>query len=426
MAIIEFDNGMKVEFNGTPTQKDVEEVYNKIKGNFPDQTPKKMPLLTKETGGFGTALKDVGVGAVKSFVRGGRDLASLAQKAGKGILGAFGADTSQMGIKSIDDTTPEGMQVAEQLKSKSRAEQVGGALETIAELGTSFVKSGIPQAVKTYKAGKQIATQAKQDIKLAKTISPEFTTKEARLAQTQGRFFEGKPATLIKSSTPDQIATTDKVFNAVQTIKKEIPNAHKLTPSDLYTTLKSNIADKSNKLKPILKKIPIKDESVQKINTRWETLKKAQLEAVDATDETNVLKLQKQFEEKLMKTGSKTYDDLWEARKAYDESIPSQVKRANSMSPMQLQLRKDIWLQNRAILNDVIGDAGNSMGESTKIVFNKMSDLYEAMNNLLAKTKAKKTIEPSKVKQLIKKHPTASTLIGGAVGGGAITKLLSD
>ena len=37
MAIIQFDNGVKVEFNGNPTPKDVEEVANKLGINKPTQ-----------------------------------------------------------------------------------------------------------------------------------------------------------------------------------------------------------------------------------------------------------------------------------------------------------------------------------------------------------------------------------------------------
>lgn len=399
----------------------------------PAETPQteqpKIPLLTPGKGNFGNAIKDVAVGAGKGFLRGAVDLAGLAQKGGKAILGGLGADTSQMGLKGLDSSTPEGMGVQNSLASKSRGEQIGGILETAGELGTGFVKSGAQKLVKSgleaRQAQKVLQQTAKQDTKLAETIAPELTRKEAKLAKQQGRFFEGKEPTLFRAGTPDRIATSQKTFDAVQTIKNNIPNAHKMSPSNLYVAVKDKIGNIATALKPEMQKTPIKPETIQKINQDWRILKSKQLEMADATDEMNIVKWQKQFEQKLQNSGNQSQNDLWEARQAYDDSIPSSVKKANSMSPESLQKKKEIWLQNREILNSAINDTTHGMGSMSQKAFSDMSNLYDAMNNLLAKTKPNKTGQASKAREFIRRNRGyINTAIGGGVVTGGIMKVL--
>lgn len=383
--------------------------------------PKKseLPILTNQSGGFGTALRDVSVGAVKSFVRGGRDLAGLTQSLGKGALGVFGVDTSEMGIKSIDNSTPEGAQVAQQLESKSRGEQVGTVLETVGSFGAGFaskearaVATAGKETIQTIKAGRQLKKVGDESLKLAETISPPLTKKEVQLAQKQGRFYEGQDPTLFKAGTADQVAVSSKTADAVRTIKDTIPNASKLKPSELYTAVDDAITKKATDLAPVMKQTPIKPETIQKINDDWAALKKLQIEAADASEEANILKLQKKFEERLMKSGSNSQNDLWETRKAYDSGIPSNVKRANSLSSESLQNKKEIWLQNREILNKAITDASSGLGEAARKPFFDMSNLYEARNSLLSKTKVNKA-QVSKIDKFLKENPKTSALLGG-------------
>lgn len=115
-------------------------------------------------------------------------------------------------------------------------------------------------------------------------------------------------------------------------------------------------------------------------------------------------------------------NDLWETRISYDDSIPANVKNANSMSPESLQNKKANWLQNRAILNNAINDVQNGMGETSRKAFSDMSNMYDAKQNLLSKAKLEVEGKPSKVKQFIEKHPTATKVIKYTAGGELIKK----
>ena len=88
-------------------------------------------------------------------------------------------------------------------------------------------------------------------------------------------------------------------------------------------------------------------------------------------------------------------NDLWENAKAYDASIKSNVKSATSQSGEGLQMQKEIWLQNRAILRNAINDGTNGMGTTSSKAFSDMHDMYEGQNGILSKATVEKTGEPS-------------------------------
>ena len=243
-------------------------------------------------------------------------------------------------------------------------------------------------------------------------LSPKPTIKQAQIAQKEGRLVEGKDPTLFRSGTADKIAPTDKIKEATKTIVERIPNAQKLKPTELYSAVDSEITKTAEALRPQMRATPIKPETVQKINDDWSNLKKLQIEAADATEEANVVKLQKQFEAKLQKSGSGTHDDLWQTRIDYDNSISDNVKRANSMSSESLQNKKEIWLQNREILNSAIKDTKYGMGETSSKAFDEMSNLYEAKTNLLSKAKVNKE-KMSKINQVLSDNPKLASALGG-------------
>ncbi len=270
----------------------------------------------------------------------------------------------------------------------------------------------IPEKITTSLAQR---TAEKEATKLQDMISPKLTTKEVKLAESQGRIIKGKEPTLLRGGTADTVIPSDKVIRATQTVQREIPNAVKMKEPELYTALEARTSDMAQKLQPEMQKVPIKKETVQKITDDWEALKKSQIELADATEEANVLKQQKQFEARLQKSKSGTMNDLWNTAKEYDASVPSNVKKANSMSSESLQNKKEIWLQNRAILRDAINDSANGMGEVSQKAFSDMHDMYNAKENLLSKAKVELKVQPSKVRQWIKENPWKSALIAGTI-----------
>lgn len=378
---------------------------------FATASQKRMPILTDEQGGFGTALKDVTVGAGKAFIRGTRDVAGGLQKLGKGLLSFGGADTSELGFKSLDGSTEEGKAVDEMLKSKSRAEQVGTVIENVAEFGIGFTKGVLPTYNKAKKA-MEASKEAKAVETVADLITPKATAKEVKLAQTEGRLIKGKEATLFKSGTDDVILPSSKTKKATETIIKKIPGASKMKPDELYNAVDNTITETAESLRPQMKATKVQPETIQKINDDWTKLKKTQIELADATEEANVMKIQKQFEERLMKSGNQTHEDLWETAIQYDKSIPDNVKKANALSPESLQNKKEIWLQNRAVLRDAINDNAYGMGETSQKAFSELSDLYEASNSLVSKAKVEKA-QMSKINQFLKDNPKVAKVLGG-------------
>lgn len=308
------------------------------------------------------------------------------------------------------------------------AQTIAGA-EGAAKVGTEIAEKA-PGALKTLddKVGKinkgasSVNKVQKELDTISEKISPKPTAKEAKLAQSQGRLVKGKEPTLFKSGTPDEVIPTKDMQRATGTIQREIPGAAKMDDASLTDAIKTKVEEKAQALQPELQAVKINPATIEKINTDWEKLKQTQLKNADASEEANVAKRQAQFQEKLMKSGSGTLDDLWTTAKDYDASVPDAVKKANSMSSESLLNKKEEWLQNRAILKDAINDSKNGLGKTSQTAFSDMTDLYHAKEGLISKAKIETTAKPSKIKNFIKKNPYISGAIGGEVAGEAIKK----
>lgn len=278
--------------------------------------------------------------------------------------------------------------------------EIGAAAKGAVDAGAGLLSKA--------KAAKVAKTAAGETSKITEMISPKPTVKEAKLAQTQGRLVEGKKPTMFKAGTEDTITPSKKTIDATQTIQKNIPDAAKMSEPELYKAVDKHISDTATKLRPQMEATPIHPDTISKINDDWTSLKKSQIEDAPATEEANVIKRQNKFESLLKKSGNESHADLWDTRIKYDDSIPEGVKKANSMSPESLQIQKEEWLQNRSILNDAIDS-------SAKPEFKAMSDMYEAKNGILSKTKIKKA-QPSKLNEWIKENPKKVSTLKAVVG----------
>lgn len=254
--------------------------------------------------------------------------------------------------------------------------------------------------------------------KLTEMISPKMNAKETKLAQSQGRIVPGKDATLFRRGKADTVIPSDKIIKATKTIQREIPNASKLAPSELHTALTARTTDMAEKLKPEMIKTPIKSETVQKITDDWSAIKKEQLNNAYTPNDVNVKKLQADFESRLKNSQSGNMNDLWDTAKAYDNSVPANVKNANSLSSESLQSKKEIWLQNREVLRSAINDTKNGMGKTSQNAFSDMHDMYNAKENLLSKAKIQ-AAQSSKIVQWAKDHPYIAGSIAGSIVTGA-------
>ncbi len=236
---------------------------------------------------------------------------------------------------------------------------------------------------------------------IQETISPKPTVKVARLAQSEGRLIKGQEPTLLKSGTPDTVLPSDKTIQASKTIQQHIPGAADMNVPKLYTALDNKTAEIAQQLTPEMKKVQVNPSTIEKTNSAWEELQKTQLNSADATDEANIKKIQGQFSTRLnsLQTKGATLNDWWEARQAYDASVPANVKSANSLSSDILQSRKSIWLQNRGILNNAIHDSESGLGSTSRQAFSDMHDMYNAKEGLQSKAKIETKIQPSKLSQ---------------------------
>jgi hypothetical protein len=243
--------------------------------------------------------------------------------------------------------------------------------------------------------------------KIKDTITPKMTPKEAKLAETQGRLIKGQPATMFKSGTADQIATSDAQLKQVNTISRLIGSkeAASMDEPTLYSALDDKITETAKNLQPEMEKVGVNPATVEKITNDWEALKKSETENADASDEKNVAKTQAQFEKRLQTSGNKNMNDLWNTAKEYDKSVPENVKKANSLSSESLQTKKALWLGRRAILKNAINDTSNGLGKTSKSSFSDMSDMYEAQKGILSKAKVDTVPEASKLSQAYNSKP---------------------
>lgn len=303
--------------------------------------------------------------------------------------------------------------------AKGIGDATGNAISATTE-GASNAANSVADTVTntTSNIKNSLLGEPKNDLQsIHEMITPKPTASEAKIATTEGRLYKGQSPTFFRNGTEDRIAASDQELRSAQTIHNSIPDAAKMDEPTLYSALESKIGETAQKLQPQMKATPIKPETIQNITKDWANVKKTQMAEAPATEETNVLKRQSQFERFLQKSGNKTMNDLWNTAKKYDASIKANVKNATEMSSESLQLQKAEWLQNRSILRNAINDAKSGMGKTSQQAFSDMHDMYEGQNGILNKAKVETTGKPSKfstIKKTIKDHPVGSAIVGGA------------
>jgi len=271
--------------------------------------------------------------------------------------------------------------------------------EKAAEKGTKLV-GDIAERRGGVKLGKELTT-------IEETISPSLTAKEVRKASAEGRIERGKTGGFrekLFGEKDDVIRQTDSVKQASDTIQERIPGASKMNDQQLNKSLIDEVGKISEDIKPDMKAVQISTDKTDEAFSIWEKLKKTQ--AADQGDfiSFNGAQMQKRFEAFLNQTKQKVrgeggqfrqkdLNDLWDIRKEYDNSIPDRIKQANDLSDSRLQFQKETWLDNRAILNDMINDTADGLGDISKGAFSDMTDLYIARQNIISKTKIAKARE---------------------------------
>lgn len=294
-------------------------------------------------------------------------------------------------------------------RTKPQIESIKNAPQTIidktSEVGTKV--SDVAGKVKEGVMGKVKGVELNDLQKINEKITPKPTVKQARLATEEGRLYKGEPKTTFKSKTLDKVATPEQQANSTRTVQRLIPDAANMDEPTLYGAMKEKIGEISKELKPEMQKVPIKPETVSKMQDTWEEIKTKQNSDPYTSGDVNTKRLQADFEERLKAIDGGTMDDVWEARKAYDNSVPDRIKQADNMSSESLQTQHDMWMENRKIFSDTINDMQDGLGATSKSAFSDMRDLYEGQRGIMSKAKIDTVPEDSTVikatKGLIKK-----------------------
>ena len=323
-----------------------------------------------------------------------------------------------------------GQQPGSLTKLNTGYQKAGAVAERLVEVAPGIASLG-KMAIKNI--AELAAENASKISPVLENIAPKLTAKEARLALSEGRVIPGEKASWFSPSTPDTVLPSSKTIKAEQTIIRSIPNANKLDAPQLYSALETKTSEISTQLKPQMKTVGVKPETMDKAAEAWNLTKADQLEKSDSTyalGESTIQKIQNQFETRLKRIdNAKSLDDVWQERIDYDNSIHENVKKANSMSSETLQNKRTIWLQNRNIFNNIINDLETGLGEKSRQAFSDMADMYQAKEGILSNVKVKTKIQPSGVAEFAKKHPIISAGVAGTVASatgvpGRIFKLI--
>lgn len=298
-----------------------------------------------------------------------------------------------------------------------------GAVDT-----SKLVASKIPKTFKSTDLSKVIKKGMTKDEKITSKvndlITPKPTTSEAKQLTREGRLIKGKEGGFLTKGTLDKVIPSKEGLRITETIKRNIPEIGKIkNDTELYSILNKKVTDVAVKLKPELQKVKLKQETINKINSDLEKVKKTQLENALATEEPNTIKKQAQFEKFLQKSGSENLDDLWETAKNYDKSIKSNVKNATDLSDPSLYAQKQEWLSNRKIIKDAINNSTNGLGKTSEQAFSDMHDMYNAQEQILTKAEFTKEKDPSKLSKFLdSKTGKVLKYGGGALIGNKLIK----
>lgn len=340
--------------------------------------------------------KGVDTTASKDFM--GNDMQTYqgAIASGKPILPEIGS--AALDVASVLPVG-KGLSLAKPLLGKA-----GAAISKIASPVTKPIANYLAQRAE--KKGLEAITN---------TIMPKPNAKEVKLALREGRIQPGRDPSLLRGGTPDEIMPSANTQKSAATIRQYVQGAEKLKAPELHTAIGEQVKVMGTSLRPVMDATPITPKTVGKITKDWEALKARQLADPYTPATANVQKLQQNFEVNfLQKSKSGNFGDLWDTRIAYDASVPANVKNATSLSSDTLQTQKELWLQNRRILNDAINDAKTGLGDVSSKTFEEMNDLYNAQKGIESSYKPVLESTTSKIKDFAKEHPF---ITGGAVYG---------
>jgi len=302
-------------------------------------------------------------------------------------IGQRGLEALGGGIEKYNKFKEENPALAADLESTLR---LGDLL-----LATKVTKIG-GRAVK--EAAEEVIDLSKKQSKIADTIAPQINAKETQKIVSEGRATRGKKKLFGKR--PDVVEQAEQVKRSAQTIDNRIKGASEMDDLTLSSNIKNEVSNISNELKPEMQAITVTSQKLKEMDKVWDALKKTQADEPEFVAFAGSKKVQERFGRFLSEMKQlrepvsgqfkpqKTLDDLWDIRKRYDSSIPESVKQAiDGVSSPSSSFQKTMWLENRQIMNDMIKDTADGLGDTAKTAFSDMTDLYRARQQIIIKTK---------------------------------------
>lgn len=296
----------------------------------------------------------------------------------------------------------------------------GGALAGAGNLaGKAVSRFSRKSQTKLPSVAGELQEKGRKDLSQTVTekIMPKLTAREKRLALSEGRIIRGRSSRVFGTKA-DTVLPDAQTQKSVNTLLKRIRGVEKLDDVQIADVAQKEITSISNQLKPQMRAVSVTPDVTQKATDTWRKVKTTQASQIDFEDFGGT-KLQKQFERFLdeavsgadPKTGKfrpRNLDDVWEIAKQYDDIIPDRVKQATELSDSRLQYQKDIWLENRKVLRDLLKDSATKLGKEAREAFSDMTDLYRARNSVIQKGQVTTQGKPGLFRP--------RNLIGGAAG----------
>jgi len=370
------------ELGGLPEERK-ERVQEKVAAGIKEDIRGTADILQEGAGEILKAIPREMVRPFVSFVQGIQGLIP------GGKTGEERVEVPVLGeIKPISEMTPLEAGVSALELSPLAGKAIGRAVER----GFSVVtKPGRVVAGKLRGAGDT----------LEQTISPKLTIKRKGELIKKGLVEKGEAVPLV-GKAPDIIRAGKTEQAIADTFRKSIKNAEKLDEFQLVTKAGDSIADIAKTIRPVLKKIGFSEGSKKEIlNSVDDIIEQQKKDPLFFTKKTSNAAFQKQFKEFMGSMDNKikdidtgklrdwTMEDVWDLRISYDDIVSKTVKNSTENSSELLQYQKDMWLQNRRLLNEWLFDKVPSQE------FRDMSNLYEGINNIVTKGNVDIKGEPS-------------------------------
>lgn len=414
-----------------------------LKGQDPISTA--VQTVGAGVGLFFDILGDVSVAGIKALTPdiieeavGKTGKALLDTEAGKAALSALGQGVEvYQGFKAEHPTIAANLEATVNIAdiltlgkgTQLLRKGVGEVIErqAVKDVAGEAAKRGIRET------GEELLEKTSKEIaKIEDIISPNINAKETRNIIAEGRATRGKESRLFGKS-PDIVEQTDLLKQSARIIDRRIEGASKLNDLELNKSLKSEITTISNELKPEMQSVILQPAKVKQMDNAWATLKKIQINKPEFANSPGAKKVQENFVNFLNemkkpvrgadgKFRQKSLDDLWNIRKDYDDSVKDRIKQAFEGTAGQpgsdsfTLLQKEMWLENRQIMNDVIKDTADGLGDVAKTGFSDMSDLYRARQNIISKLKLDIKGKPG----ILSPETVKKNLIRFGLGFGAI------